>query len=188
MSSENPVEIKSIFKTRWFELEAHRYVHDASPYYLLSCPDFVSVVATDPDGNFLIVKQFRASIQQEVYELPSGHIEPGEKPEESAVRELLEETGYQAGHVELLGGRPFYPDTGRMQNKMWCYRARNVIKVGDRSGDADEGVEGQVWSPERLVESIRSGEFNHALNLTALFYAWFENRIDLPIAEKGVSI
>jgi ADP-ribose pyrophosphatase len=48
------------------------------------------------DGKVLLVRQYRAPIDKEIWELPAGTIEPGEEPLECAKRELEEETGYRA--------------------------------------------------------------------------------------------
>ncbi len=44
-----------------------------------------------------MVRQFRYALERETLEIPAGKVDPGEKPEECVRRELLEETGYEAG-------------------------------------------------------------------------------------------
>src|SRR5439155_1518885 len=67
-----------------------------------------------------------------VVELPSGHVDPGETPEQAARRELKEETGMIATEMELLG--VLAPDVGRLTNRMWCYFAPDVTPAGSAWG------------------------------------------------------
>lgn len=136
-----------VFSTKWFEIisrqidppdggdlshqtrpaEGGTPTHATSPHYCVSVLDFVNVVAFDEAGQLLLVKQFRVPIQTVTLELPGGHVEAGLSPEEAAREELLEETGYVAGELVDLGW--FYPDTGRLMNKNYCYFAKDVKPV-----------------------------------------------------------
>ena len=55
------------------------------------------------DGSVLLERQFRYPLGQHFYELPAGKLEPDESPLETAKRELLEETGYEAAEWRELG-------------------------------------------------------------------------------------
>ena len=61
------------------------------------------VAALDDDDNILLVRQFRYPFNDVITEIPAGKLEKGEDPKECAIRELLEETGYEAGRVISLG-------------------------------------------------------------------------------------
>ena len=61
-----------------------------------------SAVLCVKDGKVLLVKQFRYAYKEEVWEIPAGKINPGESPEETALREIEEEGGVKAERVELL--------------------------------------------------------------------------------------
>jgi len=54
------------------------------------------VLAITRDKTFVLVRQFRPAIEMFTLELPGGHVEEGETPEQSARKELLEETGFGA--------------------------------------------------------------------------------------------
>ena len=70
--------------------------HPVIPFYMLELPDYVSVIALTPARELLLVRQHRPVVGRETLELPSGHVDPGERPEDAARRELLEETGFDA--------------------------------------------------------------------------------------------
>src|SRR4051812_18676217 len=118
---------RAVFETKWFSL-----IEEAQPsgdsFYMLELPDYVSVVALTPARELLLVRQHRPVVGRETLELPSGHVDPGERPEDAARRELLEETGFAAEELELLG--ILVPDVGRLANRMWCYFTANA-RVSD---------------------------------------------------------
>ena len=69
---------------------------------IVDYPDAIAVVPFFPPNKVLLVKQFRYSINEEVYEFPAGKVESGEALEDAVHRELMEETGYQAGKIQKL--------------------------------------------------------------------------------------
>ena len=62
----------------------------------------VAVLALTEDDRVVLVRQFRPGPGEVLWELPGGIVDDGEGLEEAAARELLEETGYQAGGVEIV--------------------------------------------------------------------------------------
>lgn len=65
--------------------------------------DFASIVAIDVEGRLVALEQYRHGVGAVCLALPGGGIDPGEAAEQAARRELLEETGYQAGRWRSLG-------------------------------------------------------------------------------------
>ncbi len=63
----------------------------------------VSVLAITADTNVLLARQFRPGPERVLLELPGGNVDLGETPQDAALRELLEETGYAAGTLQYLG-------------------------------------------------------------------------------------
>jgi ADP-ribose pyrophosphatase len=106
-------------------------------------------------------------VEHETLELPSGLIDPGETPAEAARRELLEETGYEAGELEVFGAME--PDVGRLGNRIWSCLARNVQKVPGRT--PEEGIEVVTWPLEELARATMDGRFNHALHVAVVMIA-----------------
>lgn len=66
-------------------------------------PPSVVIVPVTDDDHVLLVRQWRHAADQHLIELPAGLIDPGESVEETARRELREETGHEAGEVTVLG-------------------------------------------------------------------------------------
>lgn len=157
------VKIESVFATPWFDVMAQWVGDDTNPFYALSVSDYVSIVAVTPDQNYILVRQFRAAVSGLTVEFPSGTVDKGVTPRQTAIRELFEETGYKAGSMRLAG--VLRPDTGRLMNRLWVFYAESCrIVAGAKS---ESGIEPFVVSSKRLDNMIRAGKFNHALNLAA---------------------
>src|SRR5438045_35612 len=104
---------KTVFTTPWFELIGKKIENDPAPHYSITTLDYVSVFAVTPNGTFPLVRQFRPAVEEVTLELPCGHVDEGETPEQAAGRELREETGFIAKELILIGN--LSPDTGRLR-------------------------------------------------------------------------
>jgi 8-oxo-dGTP pyrophosphatase MutT (NUDIX family) len=104
-------------------------------------------------------------------DLPSGLVDLGESPEQAAQRELLEETGYAASEVEMLG--PMIPEAGRLSNQLWTCFARGVRRVGD----PEPGIEVVTYSMTELAEATKRGEFCHAPHVGSVLLAALHGKI-----------
>jgi ADP-ribose pyrophosphatase len=129
---------KVVFDTKWFQIVARQFAGSKDPHYLINSTDFVDVVAVTEAGKLLLVRQFRPAAGRETLELPSGHVEAGETPEEAVRKELLEETGYVADTFELLATAS--PAIGRFTNKMWSYFAANARPTNDAGYQVEAGL------------------------------------------------
>ncbi|MDY0981939.1 MULTISPECIES: NUDIX hydrolase [unclassified Stenotrophomonas] len=99
------------------------------------------IIAVTPDDNVLFVEQFRVPLQAKTIEMPAGlvgDIDAGESIEDSAVRELEEETGWTAGHAEVLMIGP--TSSGASSEKIAFVRATGLRRVGEGGGDASEDI------------------------------------------------
>jgi ADP-ribose pyrophosphatase len=170
-----PLKTEVAFATPWFEILAKTMKPGEAPYYSLRLPDYAAVVALTDDQRVLAVRQYRPAVARHTIELPSGLIDLGETPAEAARRELLEETGYQAAKVEVLG--PMEPDTGRLGNRIWSCVATGLRRVEGRA--PEEGIEVLTYSLPELARATAEGEFNHALHVAVLLVAMLKGKIRL---------
>src|SRR5947208_13156626 len=150
------------FATPWFELVSKQVAGQTAPYYALRMQDYVTVVALTEQSELLLVRQYRPAAERLTLELPSGHIEKNETPEQSARRELAEECGFDAPELELLG--TLISDTGRNENRLWCYFAARVSPL-QTEFVPEAGVERVLAPSAQIAELLKKGEFDHALHV-----------------------
>jgi 8-oxo-dGTP pyrophosphatase MutT (NUDIX family) len=101
----------------------------------------------------VIVPTRRAADGRRVLALPKGHVDPGERPEETAVREVREEAGVDATLREKLGDvRYFYQRSGRRIAKVVSFYLLDY--AGGEPEEHDHEVEEARWMP--LAEAARA--------------------------------
>jgi ADP-ribose pyrophosphatase len=135
-------------------------------YYSIKPSDYVAILARTSDDKVIIVRQYRPAIEDYVYELPSGHLEKGETPEQAIIRELKEETNCVAKKVVLLGEN--YPDTGRLENRQWAFYSDEIEMQTFPEPHKNEGIEVFLISSKELFNMINEGRFRHALDLCVI--------------------
>jgi ADP-ribose pyrophosphatase len=170
-----PLKTEVAFRTPWFEVLSKTIRPDEAPYYSLKLPDYTSLIALTGDRSILLVRQYRPAVERYTLELPSGLVDPGETPGEAAQRELLEETGYAAGEVEVLG--PMFPDTGRLANQIWSCFASGVQPVSGRTPES--GIEVVTYSLPQLWRATADGQFDHALHVAILLMAVLRGKLTI---------
>lgn len=100
----------------------------------------VAIIAITDENKMVFIKQWRAPLGQVTLEVPAGKIEPGEDPNVTAVRELNEETRFEADKLEFIN--TFYTSPGFADEKMYMYHAVNLKPVKDElPQDSDEFLE-----------------------------------------------
>jgi ADP-ribose pyrophosphatase len=137
----------------------------------------VAVMALTDDGKMIAVRQFRKPLERSIVEIPAGKLEPGEEPLTCAIRELEEETGYQANQFTHISS--FYTSPGFADELLHLYLATG-LKKGESRPDEDEFVEVMELTLEEAHQLHRSGEIRDAKTVMAIF-AW-ENRV---LRERG---
>jgi ADP-ribose pyrophosphatase len=115
----------------------------------------VGVVALTEEDDVLLVSQFRAAVGRALLEIPAGTLEPGETAEACALRELREETGHMAGHIEEL--LAFYVSPGFCDERTWLYLATS-LKPGSQDVDSDECIDVVRIPLNTALEMTGSGE------------------------------
>ncbi|MCK6405090.1 MAG: NUDIX hydrolase [Rhodocyclaceae bacterium] len=132
-------------------------------------PGAVVVIGVLDDGKLLFENQFRYPLQRDFLELPAGKIDAGEAIETTARRELLEETGYEAGEWRYLG--VMHPCIGYSDERIEIFLARQLRKIAEPSLDHNEFLDVLSLSLEEAVLAIREGRLTDAKTVTALFWA-----------------
>ena len=99
----------------------------------------VVVLPVTKDGNFVLIVQPRVFTEKGVtVEIPAGYIDEGETPEQAAMRELIEETGYTPEKLVYLTS--YYQDQGCSAAYNYAYLALGCKKVSKQKLDHDEYI------------------------------------------------
>lgn len=143
--------------------------HVVPEYYVLEYPNWVNMVALTADNRFILVRQYRHGVKQEVLEIPGGVIDPGEAAAAAAARELLEETGYRFNTMEELS--VLFPNPATANNITTTYLLTGGVKVQEQELDEQEEIEVILVTPAELKQLLLDNQFGQALHTAALFYA-----------------
>lgn len=125
----------------------------------------VCVLAVDESDRIVLVRQYRKAVEDFLWELPAGKLEPGEDPFAAVQRELGEETGLEAGSWSFLGN--IFPTPGYCSETIWIYLAED-LKRGAAHPDDGEFLE-VSWLPfEEALEKVLANEWKDAKTACAI--------------------
>jgi ADP-ribose pyrophosphatase len=129
-------------------------------------PGAAAIVPLLPNNRVVLVRQYRYPIKLELLEIPAGTLEEGEAPDDCAVRELMEETGYAC--EELTKISECYVAPGYSTEKIHFYLARKLAKSIAKP-DEDERIKVQIIPLPEVLGRIRKGEICDAKTICAIF-------------------
>ncbi|HWC18449.1 MAG TPA: NUDIX hydrolase [Terriglobales bacterium] len=120
----------------------------------------------------LLERQYRYAADDYLWELPAGHIDPGEEPAHAAQRELLEETGLTAQHWKHA--LKFYVSPGILDETMDVYLATGLTR-GKAKPEEDERIQTRFFTLPAALKMAHSGVIKDAKTLTSLF--WLDSAV-----------
>lgn len=133
---------------------------------ILESNDWVNIVAITPEKKIVVVKQFRFGVSKTTVEIPAGLMEKGETPEQAAMRELEEETGYTSTNWQYLDW--FESNVAFLNNVCHSLLALDVVKTHSVKLDEGEDISIDELSFEELNKAIQQGKMRNALSVLAL--------------------
>jgi ADP-ribose pyrophosphatase len=126
---------------------------------------------SDPKGDdpqILLLKQYRYAAERFIYEIPAGRLDPGEVPRDCAVRELREETGCTARHVDFLTTMLTTP--GFTDERIHLFMATGLER-GETAHEADEFITLETMSLSKSLELINDGTISDGKTAFAILFA-----------------
>jgi ADP-ribose pyrophosphatase len=130
------------------------------------------MMPVDDRKRVLLVRQYRLPAQGFLWELPAGSVDPGEKPLQTAKRELKEETGYRARNWTKLIS--FFPSPGFLAEKMTIFLATGLT-AGEATPMGDERIETRWFTPKEIEAAIDSGKILDAKTMLGYLF-WKRSR------------
>ncbi len=153
----------------WFRLRKDQVVRPdgrRGEYNTVLAPTAVGVVPCFDDGSILLVGQYRYSIGRFSWEIPEGGGKPGERPVQTARRELLEETGYTARTVRSLG--IFHTSNCFTDETAYLYYARH-LRAGESRPDGTEQISTRRVAFADAYRMAIDGRITDSITIVALF-------------------
>ena len=130
------------------------------------------MMPVDDRKRILLVRQYRLPAQGFLWELPAGSVDPGEKPLQTAKRELKEETGYRAKNWTKLIS--FFPSPGFLAEKMTIFLATGLTP-GEATPMGDERIETRWFTAKEIETAIDSGKILDAKTMLGYLF-WKRSR------------
>ena len=142
---------------------------EVGPYHRVTMPDYALIFAETDDKRLLILRQYKHGVGAVSLTFPAGTLNPGEDAADTARRELLEETGYEAARWRSLGS--YVSHANARVNVAHLFIAEGCRKVGEPdSGDLEE-MELLLLTRDELFAAARRGEIKLASQLGMLAIA-----------------
>ena len=167
MSKPASLGSRTIYNGRIFDIRIDD-IRDGDIEYsreIVSHKGSAVIIPVFEDGTAALVKQYRHAAGEYLLEIPAGTLNEGEDPMVGAVRELEEEIGVRAAHVQKLC--EFYVSPGFLTEKMHLYMATGLTEVGQKLED-DEILTIERHPFPDLLEMISDGRIRDAKTMIAV--------------------
>ncbi len=138
-------------------------------------PGSVVVLPIFNDGRMLLIRQYRHSIGEFLWELVAGRKEPNESSVAAARRELVEETGYTAKRWRKL--MRVVPTPGFVNEWMWIFAAEGLTE-GAAQPEEDEKIVPRIFTLKHAEKMIERGTLCDAKSICGvLYYMRFQKKV-----------
>jgi ADP-ribose pyrophosphatase len=160
-----PIATDEVFRGNLLRVEVERWAEPDRIREVVHHPGAAAVLAVTPERRVVFVRQLREAVRESLLEIPAGvYDEEGESPEETARREVREETGYRVTSLQSLGR--VYTTPGFSDERIDLYLAEV-----EPEAEPEEGVEAVEMAWDDAVTLAREGRIPDAKTAIAIFLA-----------------
>jgi ADP-ribose pyrophosphatase len=131
-------------------------------FFVLESPDWINIIPLTPDGEVVMIEQYRHGSEEVTLEIPGGMVDAGESPQAAAEREMLEETGYAATREAVCLGK-VRPNPAIHNNWIHTFLARDVSLRQKPVIESTEHTVVRLVPLADIPRLISDGSINHAL-------------------------
>jgi 8-oxo-dGTP pyrophosphatase MutT (NUDIX family) len=158
-----PSGSRAVFRGHWIRVDEEEWP-GIGTWEVVRPKDAAAVLPLTPDGDVLLVRQFRAGARRQIEEIPAGLLDvEGEDPASCAARELFEETGFRHTSLEPLA--TFHTSPGSSSELVHLFVARTEAEP-ERAHE--EGIEVVRRPLDVAVAEARAGRIDDAKTALAL--------------------
>lgn len=159
------VSDRRIFSVHMVRARSQMRPHHSGEFVVLDVPDWVNVIAITADQHVVFVEQYRHGSQSITLEIPGGMVDPGEGFVGAGLRELREETGFDAAEATVIG--VVEPNPAFQNNRCGTILVRDVRQTMTQDLDPNEEIRVRLIPLADIGDLIRSKTITHALVVAA---------------------
>ncbi len=159
---------REVYRSPWVGVREDHIVFpngQESTYSVFELGRCVGVLPVHADGRVPLVRQYRYIGDAFPWEMPTGNIAAGESPEEAANRELAEEAGCRAGHLEPLGH--FHTSKAHCDEIAYLFVGR-ALTLAQAEPDETEEIERGLFPFDEVLEMVRDGRIVDSMTIIAV--------------------
>jgi ADP-ribose pyrophosphatase len=161
---------EAVLHTRVFDVQREKVIEPSgleATRDIIVHPGSVVVLPVLPDGRIVLIRQYRHSVEQYLWELVAGRRDGEESFVAGARRELQEETGYAAGKMKRL--LDLFPSPGFLRENMAIFLATGLQK-GEASPEPDERITQTIVTLREAEKWIRNGKIRDGKTVAGILY------------------
>ena len=169
MNTEITVKSEKIFEGKIVNLRVDTVELQNQKYAkreIVDHKDAACILAVIND-RIILVRQYRKAVEDFIYELPAGILNIAEEPQEGALRELKEETGYKAGKIKLI--YEFYTSPGFSNEKVYLFEASDLVFKAVNF-DEDECIETIEVTKDEAKKMLETGRITDSKTIIGLLH------------------
>ncbi|SDH10592.1 ADP-ribose pyrophosphatase [Alteribacillus persepolensis] len=168
--TEKTINKQSLYQGKIIDVNLHDVTlpnGKTSKREIVNHPGAVALICVTEEKKLVMVRQYRKALEKEIVEIPAGKLEKGEDPEDTAKRELEEETGYQTDYLKKVAS--FYTSPGFADELVHLFET-GTLTEGKAATDEDEFVEVIEATIEEAEKMIETEEIHDAKTMFAVQY------------------